>query len=296
MKRGKTKLFLASLLMLSLMTPLWAQKTPTRVIFAVLNDGKMIEPVAKVENGKLMQTVSGGDEEAILKAFSKTYYKPKTVYNLIFGGNLFGTVSVVKNDPNSDCAKNMAEINAKPLKPALKGFIMALATNVKPTKVGSGLRRRPTPNERAEVDKLVTAKFAEYEITGKKLEYHNLTGLDIDNNKTAEFVGTYWMATGVDERAMMFVIAEKGKNGKYELTHHKFDKVAKESVMSGDIKDVDSGIYHELLLDVLDFNNDGVAEIFTYQQSFEGAGFYAYQRKKGNWEMVLESSNYHCGY
>ncbi|NJM54148.1 MAG: hypothetical protein HC846_12660 [Blastocatellia bacterium] len=66
--------------------------------------------------------------------------------------------------------------------------------------------------------------------------------------------------------------------------------------MSQDIKDLDRGVYHELLLDILDFNNDGVAEIFTYIQSFEGAGFTAYRRNEGVWEKEVETSNYHCGY
>ncbi len=290
------------LLILALVLPMFAQKAKpkakplTKVIFAVLNDGKTLEPLAKVENGKLMQTVSGGDDSAILTAFSKTYYKPKTVYNLIFGGNLFGTVSVIKNDPKAECSSNMAEILAKPLKPALKGFVMALATNIKPSKPGSGLRRRPTADERAEMDKLAVAEFAKNKVSGKKLEYHNLTALDIDNDKTPEFVGTYWVATSATERAMLFFIADKVRDGKYSLGYSEFETVAQDGVMSGEIKDVDTGVYHELLLDVLDYNNDGVAEIFTYTQSFEGAGFNAYQRNEGTWERVLETSNYHCGY
>ena len=45
-----------------------------------------------------------------------------------------------------------------------------------------------------------------------------------------------------------------------------------------------------------DENNDGVAEIFTYSQAFEGAGFTVYQRNEGTWEQAVETSNYHCGY
>lgn len=288
------------LLILSLVLPIFAQKKTTtkpvtKVIFAVLNDGKTLEPLAKVENGKLMQTVSGGDEDALITAFSKTYYKPKTVYNLIFGGNLVGTATVVKNDPSAECSRNMAEAITKSTKAKLKGFVMALATNITPTKT-FGLRRMPTAAERSEMDRLATAELAKNNISGKKLEYHNLTALDIDNDKTPEFVGTYWMASSPTERALLFFIADKGKSGKYSLGYSDFRTVKKEEVMSGELKDVDEGIYHEFLLDVLDFNNDGVAEIFTYTQSFEGAGFDAYQRNGEKWERVLEASNYHCGY
>ena len=66
--------------------------------------------------------------------------------------------------------------------------------------------------------------------------------------------------------------------------------------MSGDIKNIDEGIYHELLLDVFDVNGDGVAEIFTNTASFEGAGFGVYSRSGGKWTKSFDGSNYHCGY
>jgi hypothetical protein len=285
---------------LLMLTPTLAQKTtsktPNKVIFAVLDDGKTLEPLAKIEKGKLLPTITGGDEGAILKAFSKTYYKPKTIYNLIFGGNVAGTVSVIKNDPNSDCARNMAEASFKSTKAKLKGLVMALATNLNPAKSGSGLRRLPTATERAEIESLVTAEFAKNKISAKKLEYFNLTALDVDNDNTPEMIGSFWVVTSPTERARLFFIAEKGKNGKYLITYRNFENIKQEDVMSKEIKDVDEGVYHELLLDVLDYNGDGVTEVFTYTQSFEGAGFNAYQRKGGTWERILETSNYHCAY
>ena len=66
--------------------------------------------------------------------------------------------------------------------------------------------------------------------------------------------------------------------------------------MSGDIKNIDEGVYHELLLDVFDVNGDGVAEVFTNTASFEGAGFGVYSRAGNKWTKVFDGSNYHCGY
>ena len=205
------------LIILSLVLPIFAQKTTTKpvtkVIFAVLNDGRTfepfpgvknrkildnrrtLEPLAKIENGKLMQTVSGGDDGEILKAFSKTYYKPKTVYNLIFAGNVAGTATVIKNDPTAECSTNLATTTVSSTKAKLKGFVMALATNFKPTKT-FGTRRMPTAAERVEVEKLVIAEFAKNKVTAKQpLRSHNLTALDIDNDGKIEFVGSYWVAT-----------------------------------------------------------------------------------------------------
>jgi hypothetical protein len=270
-------------------------KTPNKVIFAVLNDGKTLEPLAKIENGKLLQTVSGGDDSAILTAFSKTYYAPKTNYNLIFGGNVAGTASVIKNDPKQECSSNMATATVKSAKAKLKGNVMALATNLTPAKAGSGVRRLPTAAERSEIEKLVSAEFTRNGETVKTLKYHNLTAIDVDNDKSIEFVGSYWLATSAKTRALLFFIAEKDKDG-YAIGISEFRTVKEEEVMSGEIKAVDEGIYNELFLDYLDYNGDGVGEIFTYVQAFEGAGFNAYQKKNGKWERILEASNYHCGY
>jgi uncharacterized membrane protein len=287
------------LLMLSLVAPIFAQKTTTKpvtnVIFAVLNDGRTLEPLAKIENGKLMQTVSGGDDGEILKAFSKTYYKPKTVYNLIFAGNIAGTVSVIKNDPTAECSTNLASATTKSTKAKLKGFVMGLATNMKPTKT-FGTRRMPTPAERAAVEKLVSAEFAKNKVSAKTLRSHNLTALDVDKDGKMEFVGTYWVTTSATERALLFFIADSVRGGKLSIGFNVFRNIKKDEVMSGEINALDEGVYHELLLDILDYNNDGVAEIFTYSQGFEGASFSVYRRNEGTWEQEVETSNYHCGY
>jgi hypothetical protein len=67
--------------------------------------------------------------------------------------------------------------------------------------------------------------------------------------------------------------------------------------MSGEITALDEGIYHEMLLDTLDYDADGTGEIFTHVRSFEGAGFMVYKRGAGGkWTKVFEGSNYHCAF
>jgi hypothetical protein len=130
----------------------------------------------------------------------------------------------------------------------------------------------------------------------KDLKYHNLTALDVDGDGSIEFVGTFWVETGATTRALLFFIAGKGSDGKYALGFKDFRVIEQKEVMSSDIKDVDTGVYHERLLDIFDIDNDGTAEVLTYIQSFEGAGFNAYKRSGGKWSNVFEGSNYHCGY
>ena len=67
-------------------------------------------------------------------------------------------------------------------------------------------------------------------------------------------------------------------------------------IVGEDIKDVDTGVYHERLLDIFDVDGDGDSEVFSYVMSFEGAGFNVYKRKGDVWVRHFEGSNYHCGY
>lgn len=265
------------------------------IIFAVIDDGQRIEPIAYLNKGKLEKPADGGDAPNIILAFNKSYYKAGTAYRLIFGGANSGTVTIKSSNPNSDCGKNIGTVTTKAAKTPLKGFVMGLATNAA-SKSTASYRRKPTDAERNEIEVLVKAEYAKQKLTPKVLRYHNLTALDVDNDGSAEIVGSYWVEVDKLTRALLFFIATKGTNGKYALGHHEYRTVDQTNVMSGDIKNIDEGVYHELLLDVFDVNGDGVAEVFTNTASFEGAGFGVYSRAGNKWTKVFDGSNYHCGY
>ncbi len=267
---------------------------PPMAVFAVLNDGKSVEPIAKIQGGKLSGLSDGGDDQATLKKFVGSYYKPGTNYKLVFGGANAGTVTIKSANPESECARNMADVTVVSTKTKLKGMVMALATSA--AVKGSGVRRLPTPAERSAAEALVKAEFTKQKVGLKNLNYHNLTALDLNSDGVAELVGSFWVEPSATERALLFFIAAKGADGKYAFGYSDFRTLKNDEVMSGDVKDTDTGVYHELLLDVLDVDGDGKSEVFTYVQSFEGAGFNAYAEKNGKWESIFEGSNYHCGY
>lgn len=281
-------------------TLVFAQKKPAAkltksIIFAVLNDGRMLEPIAYVNKGKLESTVDGADENSIIAAFNKTYYKVGAVYKLVFGSADAGTVTVKSSDVGAECSRNMAMTVTKSTRTPLKGLVMGLATNAV-VKNANNVRRRPTPAERTEIDALVKSEFVAQNLTPKTLHYHNLTAMDLENDGKVEFVGSYWIEIDNLTRGLLFFIAAQNKSGKYTFGHKDYRAIDQASVMSGDIKNVDEGVYHELLLDAFDYNGDGVSEVFTYTQSFEGAGFGVYAKDGSGWKNVFEDSNYHCGY
>lgn len=279
---------------------MFAQKKDTKkTIFAVVNDGKQIEPIAFIENGELKAIEGEGADEKDTALFVKNHYKPKTKYNLIFGGANAGTVTITKDLAKTDCAANQAEISiqSKAVKP--KGFVMALATSATAKKTLKGTRKLPTAAERTKIENLVMAEMLKKNIPIKKtneLRYHNLTKVDVDNDGNPEFVGSYWYNTGDKIRSLMFFIAEKSKNGAITIPFSNFDEYKEADVMNKDIKTLDTGVYHELLIDLFDVDGDGTAEIFTSIQGFEGSSFNTYKKSGGTWTKSFETSNYHCAF
>lgn len=270
------------------------------VIFAVLNDGKAIEPIGYIgAKGVMTPAIDGASESAVLTAFHRTYFAKAKMFPLIFGGKVSGNVTVISSNPRGECVNYLATVTTKATRTPLKGNIMALATNAKIAKPGSGIRRLPSPAERAEIEALVRDMFVKDGISAeiaKDLKYHNLTALDVNSDGQAEMVGTFWVEPTATERQLLFFIAELGSDKKYRFGYAESKKVKQEDTMSEDIKDVDTGVYHERLLDIFDIDDDGDSEIFSYVMSFEGAGFNVYKRQGDGWVTHFEGSNYHCGY
>lgn len=276
-------------------------RTPAKqIVFAVLNDGKLIEPIGEIDKGELIEAKSDSGDAKSLATFVSTYYKPNTVYNLIFGGARSGSVTVKSSNAKSECIKNAGNVETRAARAKLQGLVMGLATNKVSQKAASGVRRLPTPAERSEIEALVRAEFSKQNMSPTavaKMSYHNLTALDVNNDKTPEFVGTFWTSNGAEERNLLFCIAEKDKSGRYALSHSEFKTVKKDEVMSGDLNDLDKeAIGHELLLDVMEYDGDNNAEIFTLVKAFEGFNYNVYSLRDGKWTRVFETYNYHCGY
>lgn len=296
MKKQKFRFILSIFLLFATISPLVAQTAKKQVIFAVLDGGKSLEPIVMVENKKLVEIQS--EENNSWASFVKTYYKTKQVYPLIFGGSVSGSVSIQKADAETECSANIAQTLTSATKAKLGGMVMALATSATAKKT-NGLRRAPTAAERLEIEKLVRAEFTKQKNSAaslKSMRSHNLTALDVDGDKKVEFVGSYYLTTSKTTRALLFFIAEKGNNGKYAFSHSEYEAVKQDDVMSGEIEALDTGIYHELLLDAFDYDADGVSEIFTITQAFEGNNFHVYRRENGKWTRTIETYNYHCAY
>lgn len=270
--------------------------TPKPIVLAVLDSGKRVEPIAVIDGGKLVEVRASEDDSG--KAFAP-YYKAGSEYAIVFGGSADGKLTIVKSNIGTDCGGASADSTARPLKAKLTGLVMALATNAKLKSETPAYRRRPTVVERGEIEELVRAEFTKHGASTaaiKNLRYHNLTALDIDGDGSPEFVGSYWLAPAADERRTLFFITDRTADGKLTFALSDHSIVKPDDVMSGDVKDLDTGVGHELLLDVLDVESDGVGEIFTIGRAFEGNNYYLYKRSDGKWTKVYETYMYRCAY
>lgn len=300
------KIFAFSATILFLISVSFAQKRgntntakPKAIVFAVLNSGQTLEPIGEINKGELVETVNGGGDEKEINAFVKNYYKPKAAYNLIFGGASNGKITIKSSNPKSDCAKNLADVMTVSTKAKMSNWVMGLAVSPNDFKAGSGVRRMPTATERAEIESLVRAEFTKQGMAAnaiKKMNYYNLTALDVDNDGKAEMVGSFWADSSAKEKNLLFFVAEKGADDKYKFGYSDYAKVTPNDIMSGDLKDMNEGYGAELLIDVLDYDGDGTSEIFTIGKAFEGNNFHVYSRRDGKWTRVYESYNYHCAY
>jgi len=270
--------------------------TSKPIVFAVLHGGKRVEPIGAIESGKLVEPAA---EEAEAKVFAASHYKLGSSYTLVFGGAADGKLAIVKSNIGTECGGMSAETSAQPTKAKISGLVMALATDARIGSEAPGYRRKPTAGERAEIEKLVRAEYTKKGVSAatlKNLRYQNLTALDVDGDNVAEFVGSYWIAPRPDQRRLLFFIAEQDSKGNFTFPLSDYSPIKTDDVMSGDVKDLDTGVGHELLLDVLDLDNDGVKEIFTIGQAFEGNNYYVYRRSAGKWTKIHESYSYRCGY
>src|SRR5688572_28656534 len=99
---------------------------PKPRIFALVNDGQTLEPIGVIDKGELVGTAGGDGDPKVLTPFVKNYYKPKTVYSLIFGGKSNGTVTVKSYDAKSECGKNLAQATVQSERAKIKGIVMGL--------------------------------------------------------------------------------------------------------------------------------------------------------------------------
>ena len=132
------------------------------------------------------------------------------------------------------------------------------------------------------------------------LDTVNLTAMDLDGDGKAELVGSYVVKKikGGQERYVLFLLAEPVGNNSYKAGVTGYAHYTQKDIMSGG--DIDSigqgGLYTERLVDQLDLDNNGTAEVITVSNGFEGDSYMIYGKKGGGWQKIYEFGKYRCAF
>ncbi|HEU4596925.1 MAG TPA: hypothetical protein VFS10_17460 [Pyrinomonadaceae bacterium] len=261
------------------------------VVFAVkkYEATQTMEPVVIVRRGVFVKPpvdesdVTGGDIEAQSKRFINEYFRAGRQYRLLFGGGDSGTVTVRKYlEPG--CVSMVAEVKAE-TQARLGGEVQALA--VSSDTVGRGRqssRRAPTEAERASALELVRAAFARNAVPAalvKKMETLNLTASDLDRDGRAELVGSF-RAVGPDytNYALFMIFEPAGDKFKPALTWYH--------------KGAEADAADRRLVDLLDLDGDGVAEVFAEGHYYESNDYFIYKKQRGQWRSVYQGGGGGC--
>lgn len=279
------------------------RETSTVVFIVSANKlpGASITPVLMIDHGSYKNPVAGDSSEEEIARFAANYYQKGQKYRVLFGGGEAGTLTVQRSTKDQECMRTEAEVLMQsPAK--LNTNVMALATNSDSLGRGRASRRAPTASERGAVLPLAQNAFKQKGVPAAlipSLETVNLTAMDLNGDGKAELIGSYIVKKrkGGEERYVLFLLAEpQGNSYKAGLTQYAH-YTAKDIMSGGEIDSIgQGGLYTERLVDQLDLESDGTAEIVTVTNGFEGDSYMIYGRKSGGWQKIYEFGKYRCAF
>jgi hypothetical protein len=252
-----------------------------------------LDTVAIIENGEFKHPGDLNNKRDYKAAdpFIKKYLTKGRKFFVVFGGGAAGTINLT--DAGVHC-HGVIYANG-PLQPGslgiarIRGPVLGLATTSDRIARSEIWRRAPTASERTAAVALAKLTFAKNGMTPAQLarvETENLTAIDVDGDKRAELVGTFRIRNPDRERPprYVFLIAEaEGANYKPKVSSYR-DFPQSEIFNIGE----------ETLIDYIDLDRDGNAEIVTSYSNDGAAGHHIYRRENGEWKVVYESSYEFC--
>ena len=292
--------FLSFMLFLSLTSPLsvgFAQTKAPRaaaskeaVVFAVkkYDAAAQIEPIVILRGGVFVKPpvdesdVTGGDFEAQSKRFIDGYFRAGRKYRLLFGGGDAGSVTVQKYmEPG--CVGMNAEVTTE-TQARLGGEVQALAVSSETMGRGTGTRRAPSESERASALELARAAMSRNGVSAaliKKMETLNLTASDLDRDGKTDLIGSF-RVVGADytNYALFMIFEPAGDKFKAALTWYH--------------KGVEASAADRRLVDQVDLDGDGVAEVIAEGHYYESNDYIIYKKQQGRWRSVYQGGGGGC--
>lgn len=250
------------------------QSVEGTLIFAVqkFEDIVTVDPIVLFNNGRYLDPLPDNNE-AFTKRVEAKYLPKGQKYRVIFGGAEAGTVTLGDRQEFGLTTTSTLQSSIK-----LSDEVKALATTSNTLGAKQNSRRSPTPEERAAMMKLMSDAYTQRRVTAAsiaKAVVHNLTAIDLDSDGKAELIGSFEIADKNYTSQCLFIIAEM-QNDQYQSGVTWYHKGGEESYEA------------RRLLDVLDLDNDGVAEVFAMSSYYESTDFSIYKKVRGVWRSVYQ--------
>lgn len=252
-----------------------AQRADGVVIFRLTKETEgsfYIEPIVIVSGGKYAEPPAGGDE-GVMKKFTDTYFQVGRQYRVVFGGGDAGSLTVQKYEADM-CGNLLAEVAAQTTA-RLGGEVRALAVSSDRIRSGESSRRAPTEEERAAALEGARAVYGQRRVGAtliRKMKTVNLTATDIERDGRFELIGTFQIDGANELKHNLFVIFEPTASGKYKAAWNWYENSYED----------------RKLVDVLDLDGDGTAEIIAEGFQIENNLYVIYKRQAGTWRPVYK--------
>jgi hypothetical protein len=281
-------LFVASSLIVSSSAQTAAARKPLTgtVLFVVSGYGEAGEPqeygmnaLVIINNGKYIDPVGEGDSNA-MKPFAEKYFQAGKHYRLLLGGGEVGTATVKSSNEGCNAIYSTVSLESSA---KIGGLIKGLATNSETLGKKASSRRALTAAERAAVMTLVKNIYRQHKISNallqRSLKVNNLTATDLNGDGQFEVIGDFQIATASTSidgpRRDLFLIATPDGTGyKAELANFQSYRT-------------NSGFGHAIgFVDQLDIDGDGISEVVTINEGFDGHGYSIYKKQGGRWREI----------
>jgi hypothetical protein len=232
----------------------------------IINKGKYLDPVGD----------SGSDA---MKPFAEKYFKAGNKYRLLFGGGEVGTATVQSSNEGCNTIHSKISVEGSA---NIRGQIKGLATNSETLGKKASSRRALTASERDAVMTLVKNIYHQHQTPNalmRSLKVGNLTATDLDGDGKFEIIGDFQIApnstsTTGPRRDLFLIATPNGAGYKSELAYFQSYRLT---------EGFGRGI---AFVDQLDIDGDGIAEVVTVDEGFDGYGYSIYKKQAGRWRAI----------